>query len=247
MSDSTDDSSNAGNAAEALPVSKLGDASRSWPRVLGEIAIIVVGVVIAITLEQLVQEIHWSSEVSNARRALYAETAEANAIFRYRLAAQDCVARRLDALEAATERAAAGQPAPVFGTIQPHIGFALVDSTWQAERASQVLTHFPDDELLGFGAYYYQLSNMQRIIDDEFDAWQIIRILEGDPKRLNAADFSNLRVAMKRARSTNGLIAAIAREQLATAAALKLPVGQIDRDRLKLACAPIAELAASAR
>lgn len=207
--------------------------------VLGEIGIIVIGILIAIGLEQVVETFHWSHEVSNARATLHVEAAAANGVYRYRIAANACVERRLAFLEGVTEKAAAKQPVPKLGAVASNIDFALISSSWQAQRSSQVLTHFSDEELRGLGEYFYQLGTTEKLIGEEATSWRTLAILEGDPARLAPPDIANLRVALRTARDINRLIQHIAASQLDEARALGLPSDPIWRDRLKLACAPI--------
>lgn len=209
--------------------------------VLGEIGIIVIGILIAIALEQVVDELHWSREVVKARGTLHAEAAWANSSYRYRVAANPCVERRLAFLEDITERAARGERVPKLGEIGPNIDVAFIDSSWQAQKASQVLTHFDDEELHRLGVYYFGMTTAFTIIGEEAPAWQTIEVLEGDPNRLSAADFANVRVALKKARETNRVMQLIAHDMLSNAVALRMPSEPIDQDRLKLACAPIAQ------
>jgi hypothetical protein len=56
-----------------------------WREFFGEVGIIVVGVLIALSAEQVVEAIHWQKEVSEFRQAEDAELANNLAAFRYRL------------------------------------------------------------------------------------------------------------------------------------------------------------------
>jgi hypothetical protein len=209
---------------------------------LGEIGIIVIGILIAIGLEQVVETSHWSHEVEKARASLHAEAATANSVYRYRIAASPCVERRLAFLEDVTERAASKKPVPKLGEIASNLDFALISSSWQAQRASQVLTHFDDEELRGLGVFFYQLGTTEKLIGEEATSWRTLEILEGDPARLASPDIANVRVALRTARDINRLIQHIAESQLDEARTLGLPSDPIWRERLKLACAPIEQV-----
>ena len=208
---------------------------------LGEIGIIVVGILIAIALEQIVETIHWSHEVEQARTTLHAEAAAANAVYRYRIAAGPCVESRLAFLDDLTEKVAAKRPVAQIGPIVSNIDFALISSSWQAQRASQVLTHFDKAELRGLGEYFYQMGTTEKLIGEEATSWRTLEILEGNPARLGPQDIANVRVALRTARDINRLIQHIAESQLDEAGKLGLPSAPVWKDRLKLACTPIAQ------
>ena len=86
---------------------------------LSEIAVIVVGILIAIGIEQAVEAWHWAREVREARASLHREMDRTNEFFATRVAAEPCQKRRLDDTLAAiveknrTPRAGAeGPPVP---------------------------------------------------------------------------------------------------------------------------------------
>ncbi|MBX9730390.1 MAG: hypothetical protein K2X59_03610, partial [Sphingomonas sp.] len=205
---------------------------------LGEIGIIVVGILLAIAFEQIVEEIHWSQEVQKAQKALHGDIAELSKVLRYRITVDKCVRQRIDTLDKIIEQPSS---TPEVRNFSPGIGFALSTNVWQAQQYSQVLTHFDDDELSDLGAFYFQISNLQRVIDEESHSWQKLEVLIGRPSRLGPADIATLRTASSEARSSNSLIIAIAEEELAAAQKLgiRLPKGVPYSERMRQACAPI--------
>jgi len=214
-------------------------ALHSLREAMGEIAIVVVGIVIAIALEQGVEQLHWASEVGKARASLHSEMAHDNRSFAFRVAAEPCIGRRLDELEQVIEASARHEPVPHLGRLIPDIGNALDDNIWQDHRAAQTLTHFKDDELDGLGAYYMQVGSIRGFIGEEVQAWGVLRVLQGDPARLGPADIAGLRVAIQHARFDNFIIAGIAKDQLDAARSLGAPVRPADAARVAEVCAPL--------
>jgi hypothetical protein len=75
-----------------------------WRRLLGEVGIIVVGVLIALLLEQLVQNWEWSKKVSAAEQAMKREIFWDDGPQMYQRASiQPCVDAQLDAIRLAVE------------------------------------------------------------------------------------------------------------------------------------------------
>ncbi|MDB5451481.1 MAG: hypothetical protein JWO33_59 [Caulobacteraceae bacterium] len=207
---------------------------------LKEYLVIVVGVLTALGGEQLVEEIHWRHEVRAAHGAMAAEIAEDNRVFAYRAAAAPCIERRLDSIEALAERIARREPVPRLGEVMPDTGAALRDNVWESHRASQTLTHFDDEELARLSTYYQQLAYSRQGMTQESDSQAALRILQGDPWRLDQNDISAIRIALQRHRSVNTVLAMIARQQLETSKRLHVAVPPADASRLAVVCQPIA-------
>ena len=123
-----------------------------WRAFIGEVAIIVFGVGIALVAQQIVEDWNWRDEVRQARRQLIAETYDNFSYAAERLAVQPCLDAQLDRLAALA--AAPGpqlQPAApidsVLGTValrQPSRPYR--DDVWTAVVGDGISAHFPDDE-----------------------------------------------------------------------------------------------------
>jgi hypothetical protein len=207
-----------------------------WREFAGEVGVIVLGVLIAIGLGQVVDMMRWRAEVRDARTALGDDMAQSNRVFAYRVAAHDCVARRLDRLNAIIEASAKHQPVPALGDVFPDIGNALFKNAWETSRAAQTLVHFDRKTLRLYGSYYLQLDNIGVFILREGEDWGVLRVLSGDPGRLGPTDIANLRVAAMHAAFENDIIAGIAQEELDTSKALGVAVPRPDRTRLAEVC-----------
>ena len=210
-----------------------------WREFAGEVGIIVIGVLIALGAEQLVETFHWNREVADARLALDAEIAHTNKAFAFRVAAHDCIADRLSKLNAIVEHAARHDPLPAVGEVIPDIGNALSTSAWETSRAAQTLDHFDREPLRLYGQYYMQVANVQAFMGNEVQDWGIIKILRGDPDRLGPTDIAGLRIAIQHASFENDIIASISEEQLDVSRQLHVNVPPPDRDRLAEICRPL--------
>lgn len=219
---------------------RLPKPLHGWRQFVGEVGIIVLGVLIALGFGQLVEELHWRGAVREAHANIRAETDSPNKFFAFREAASPCVRQRLDEIDAVIEKVASHRPVGRIESIGPDIGNALSDSSWQAERASQSLTHFDKVELNRLGVYYHQLESVADAVFREDAAWSELRVLEGDPSRLGPEDVAGLRRSLQHARFENYLISLISMEELKSAKQLKLVVPSANKERLALICAPLA-------
>ncbi|MEO8455992.1 MAG: hypothetical protein ABI454_12615 [Sphingomicrobium sp.] len=210
-----------------------------WRAFVGEVGVIVLGVLIAIGLGQIVDAVRWRAEVRDARAALTDDMAQSNRVFAYRVAAHDCVARRLDRLNDIIERSAKHQAVPALGDVFPDIGNALFKNAWETSRAAQTLVHFDRKTLRLYGSYYLQLDNIGVFILREGEDWGVLRVLSGDPGRLGPTDIASLRIAAMHASFENDIIAGIAQDELDNSKELGVAVPEPDRRRLAEVCRPL--------
>src|SRR5262249_29146267 len=119
----------------------LPKALHGWRDFLKEVGIIVVGVLIALGAEQLVQAWHWRHETSAARDALGREAADTRSAALQRSQLQPCVERRLKEIAAIFAAHAAGNPIQVHRSIGRPVSYYGRTDTWRVEIASQSLSH----------------------------------------------------------------------------------------------------------
>ena len=210
-----------------------------WRAFAGEVGVIVLGVLVALGAQEAVEALHWKHEVAAARSALSQDMAQSNRVFAYRVAAHDCVARRLSRIQDIIEQSAQHQAPPKVEGVFPDIGNALFKNAWETSRAAEVLAHFDRKSLGLYGAYYLQLDNIGAFMMRENDDWGILRVLEGNPDRLGPNDIAGLRVALQHASFENDIIAEIAEEELGRSRQLNVRVPAADRDRLAEVCRPL--------
>jgi hypothetical protein len=182
-------------------------AAKSWKEFLIELGTIVLGIVIAIALEQLVEAWHWRGEVTEARKAIAAEIASSQPLFVRRQATASCVKRQIAEAHAILDALEAGKPAPRFTTFHRSGGSALLsDSEWESARAAQTLTHFPRSELAVMSRYYAQLRDFKSFLGQEGDAWSQLAALTRAHAGLTGSDIARLRGSLDMAENYGRLI-----------------------------------------
>jgi len=181
-------------------------AVHGWREFLAEYAIIVLGVLTALTAEQVAEHLRWEGAVASGRDALHRELAFDTAFMRDRLLIAPCVDRNIVSISAMIETAASTGGLPKTGELFKDPSRRVETSEWETERASQSLTHFPREERARLERDYDQISEIKVWEDQELDAWTRLAVLKDGPKRLGEADIAQLRVAVQTVKSLEWLM-----------------------------------------
>lgn len=135
-----------------------------WRVLAGEVGIIVLGVLIALAAQQLVEDIHDRRDVAQLRSALRAELAGDRARWEDLRASDRCTLQRLDALD----RWAATAPAHAR-LVRPYalLLWNMHSSAWDIAKTSPAVGKIPLDERLTFGDLYAAIDNWREYFAEE--------------------------------------------------------------------------------
>ena len=141
----------------------LPKVPHSWRELAREIGIIVLGVLIALFFEQLVQRWDWMAKVRAADKAMRAELLQDDGPQIYMDAAiHPCVVARLDAIRSAVE---AGRPRPDVAKLISDFWTPLLtydSSAHAAAESSQVTFYFDPKQLYPFTQVYESIPLMNQ-------------------------------------------------------------------------------------
>ena len=169
-----------------------------WRAFVGEVGIIVIGVLIALGAEQFVEWVHWRNEVADARRALDHEVAYDLGAVQKRQDEAPCIDRRLHAIRVMLAGRSSGlRTAPRSALGQPQLWRPRTD-VWQAAVAGQVAEHMPLATRLGYAELYSRFQWYAQKAEDETDAWSVLAEID-DPGGLGPEDVAAVRQARSRA------------------------------------------------
>ena len=169
-----------------------------WRALVGEVGIIVLGVLIALGAEQAVEWLHWRNEVAEARRALDQELAYDLGAVAKRVQEGPCIDRRLRDIRALLTGNSSGLGSAARAPLgQPQL-WRPRTNVWQATMAGQAAEHMPLATQLGYANLYGELQWYAQKADDETDAWSVLGELD-DPGSLGPEDIVAVRQARSRA------------------------------------------------
>jgi hypothetical protein len=189
-----------------------------WRAFAGEVGIIVIGVLLAMAAEQVVEMLHWRHEVGLFRNSVDHEIANNLGSYVYRMKENACVDARLDELDRLLASWRAGHPLAVTGPIGPPSSLSLETSAWQS-RDANVVTHMPMQERLAIGRMYDEFANNEEHRLDEREAWLELGEFNG-ASDLDHADLIRLQGLINRARYRQARITANAMDYFKRAAAI---------------------------
>lgn len=159
-----------------------------------EIVVIVIGVLIALGLEQAVEAWHWAHEVEQERVALLRQEDDAQQSFVLRKIQQDCIDRRLEQLETIFRRQQAGLPLGIVGPLGRPFRAGVAVGSWQIALAGQGLAHMPLKEKVEFDNVFSSFGEWNNVAGQEQQVWTRLSLIDHHDL-LNDQDWSTLRSA----------------------------------------------------
>ena len=158
---------------------------------LSEISVIVVGIVIALGGEQIIEWLHWREVVAETRQALNRELGFDFGVVQSRIDQAPCMDRRLSELKTAFELHASGDSVQVkrpFGQPTfPHIRTAV----WETAIADQSVSHMPLDTKLRYAGAYEVIYWFRDKSAAESETWSHLSQLD-DQKVMTDQDWTGL-------------------------------------------------------
>jgi hypothetical protein len=182
-----------------------------WREFTGEVGIIVIGVLIALSFEALVEELKWHNKVAEARLQLRHEVGHDLALLDSRISQVHCVDQRLSQLALILTRASASGRLPPIGFISAPGSYTWPQAAWESQLAADTATHFPAQQIGAIGRVYSYIRLVHQINDEERLAWLTLNGMVGPGRPLDAGTVSRLVDAVVVARISNGGFAGMRR------------------------------------
>jgi len=202
----------------------------TWGELIGEIGIIVLGVLIALGAWQVVEILHWRHQVVETRVALRSELGDnANYAFLHR-ATYKCNAESLAHLRAALLKS--GPAWKAHPVRYQALMFPWNTSVWRTAQTSGALAHMSPQELNGFAdAYQYPTS----FLDQETHAQDNAAELDLLTEDMNLGDGMRARMlaAVNHAERENRLMAIGAKAFLEAAAVQSVTLSEPAKQHLQ--------------
>jgi hypothetical protein len=174
----------------------------NWKELLSEIGVIVIGVLIALGAEQVVEQIHWVIEVADLRNAMKVELRDGNGPQAFdRMATLACLEARLDDIERTAE---AGQSHDAVKALT--LRYQASDKTWDMEAwraflASNASAHVSTREMNRWYDPYSAVPELQHFSEKERDEIADLRAIRLSPGPMAASELEALTRSVERLRA----------------------------------------------
>jgi hypothetical protein len=168
---------------------------------LAEIAVVVVGIALALSGEQLIEKLHDRHKAAEAREGIHGEILHNLTALGWRAASQPCIDQRIqDIAHLIDAGAEPGYVAPMW-LGRPMI-WEMVRARWEAASQAARTPLLTPDEQVGYGFIYAVFADIAADEAHEQIAWARLRALEG-LARPGADMRDTLRLTLQEARYTN--------------------------------------------
>jgi len=170
-----------------------------WREFAGEVGIIVVGVLIALGMEQLAQSWHEQRTTREAREAIKTEIAGDLGGLSERFASEPCIQRRLDEIGQFIDEASVGTvPAPLTWISRPPV-WNMDTFRWEAASQAGRVSLFPTAEQSTFSNIYGSFNTIGQTESGEQQLWAQLRSLEGQ-RHISESTAATMRSILSQAR-----------------------------------------------
>ena len=175
-----------------------------WREFAGEVGIIVLGVLIALGAEQLIQTIHSQREVAQFRSAVDLELATTLAAYRYRVDQEPCVKQRLGELRRWLDSSRAGTTLAPAGEIGRPSLYSFLTSVWKSSSPN-VMNNLSLVTRERYAGLYDFAGLVDGQLDQEAEIWRSLNAFNG-ASQLSPEDRSKIADLAYRAKSVDDLV-----------------------------------------
>ena len=173
-----------------------------WREFVGEVGIIVIGVLIALGAGQLVDNWNWHGNIEAQKKALDEDVASMWYSMSARMVVQSCVDKRLDELGIVFRRHDLSLPLGLIAPVgRPTVWSASQDALRMA-TADGSLSHMRLSDKRAYFAIARSFDSFERAAHEERVSWRVLQGLN-EPASLTATDWSEVRKAYRDALDTN--------------------------------------------
>ena len=201
-----------------------------WREFAGEVGIIVVGVLIALAAEQVVETMRWKAEVADARKSLDAQLALSKSTAIERLKREACIDRELDWLQDVID--SPGRRRVVKVRLAPIRLWST--SGWESATASGAVAHMKPEVRDRYATLFSFTDALRDMNWKEYELQASVRLLERN-RPLTPTAVDRLSDDISRLRSLNFILSIGARQWLDEARPLHLAITPEDVADLKRA------------
>lgn len=184
----------------------------SWKELLSEIGVIVIGVMIALGAEQLVETIHWSHKVADAEEAMGRELSGDLGYAAGQVAMKDCAAKYFASVEAAIKDHRLDRFRALTAMTPPFNSHPWVAESWTAAIGSEVPDHISREKLSAYAIAFRRVQTERDLQFSMLDRYGEV-VGAGEPGITPEIAYAQL-AALNKLKADNGITVVVAQAML---------------------------------
>lgn len=150
---------------------KLPKPLKGWRAFAGEVGVIVLGVLIALGLGKVAEDLDWRSKVADSWVLLHQEFARTAGVLDERRMMAPCFNRRLEQLDVLLRAARTSGRLPQIGEVGRPGTRPIQDAVWESLTADGTLVHFDPQRQAELAVVHTLISRYRQPIEDENRVW----------------------------------------------------------------------------
>lgn len=195
-----------------------------WRAFAGEVGIIVVAILLALSAEQLVESNHWKHQAKKGQQAIDLELSHAAGVFEERVLVQPCLDRRLKEVDARLREARRTGRVDDIGEIGRPPSRPIENEAWSTAVSSGLLQHFTQTDRNTLSILAAQIANYDRDIAEEQRAWATLRMIERSPGPISDGILTEASATVARLQFQTWMNGLVAGQMLDQIKAIRVPV-----------------------
>lgn len=175
-------------------------AAKTWREFAVELGTITAGILIALTLEQVMESQHASHRAREARENIRVEIADNLGSMEVRMGIEQCISTRLEEVLQMLQESVSGRPLPDPIWVGHPTVYPMRDSQYRSASQSGHTSLLPPAEQATYASIYASFAAYQEAEQIEQRSWADLRTLEQRPVVSPVVDWQ-LRSAIQQAKS----------------------------------------------
>jgi hypothetical protein len=206
--------------------------SRTWRRLLGEVGIVVLGVLIALVAQQSAEDWDWRKKSRAAEDAIRAELLYSVAHADERIRMSKCFEGKLDQIQKELTQKELKIEEPLHRSRYWTIVRFWSTDAWDTARSGAVLTHMPQQKVSSYSAMYAQVALVSSNLAWEQRQIADLALLTWFTGELSGQTRDRLLASTTQARRSNEMILRDAKQFIAAAREMNIKLGPQTRTEL---------------
>lgn len=176
---------------------RLPKPPQGWTALAWEVGVVFLGIVLALTADELLSRAYWKQQIGDFQKALAVEIGTTLGTYEYRRQQDECASKRLAELEQWWQQWQEGEGRRLDRPIGLPLSLATPSSVWTS-RTADITGELPLRDRLIYARIYDEIANNNTHRLSERDAWLQLASYQG-ARELSQQDLVRIRGLLNQA------------------------------------------------